>query len=53
MRRRFGFPNSANDTPELLEFFRVLKEDGFLNADKPFSMKVMAYDEFRVRRAEE
>ncbi len=33
---RFGFPCSANDTPELLDFFRVLKAEGFLNADKPY-----------------
>ncbi len=33
---RFGFPNSANDTPELLDFFRVLKEEGFLNAENPY-----------------
>ena len=30
---RFGFPNSANDTAELLDFFRVLKAEGFFNAD--------------------
>ena len=33
---RFGFPNSANDTPELLDFFRVLKEEGFFNAEEPY-----------------
>jgi sugar phosphate isomerase/epimerase len=33
---RFGFPNSANDTPELLDFFRVLKEEGFFNAENPY-----------------
>jgi sugar phosphate isomerase/epimerase len=33
---RFGFPNSANNTAELLEFFRVLKEEGFLNAQNPY-----------------
>lgn len=32
---RFGFPNSANDTAELLDFFRVVKEEGFLNAQNP------------------
>ena len=26
---RFGFPGSANDTAELLDFFRVLKQEGF------------------------
>jgi sugar phosphate isomerase/epimerase len=33
---RFGFPNSANDTEELLDFFRVLKEEGFFNAQNPY-----------------
>ncbi len=33
---RFGFPNSANDTPELLDFFRVLKREGFFCADNPY-----------------
>ena len=33
---RFGFPDSANDTPELLDFFRVLKEEGFFNAENPY-----------------
>jgi sugar phosphate isomerase/epimerase len=30
----FGYPNSANDTEELLEFFRVLKEEGFFRKDE-------------------
>ncbi len=33
---RFGFPNSANDTAELLDFFRVLRDEGFLNAEAPY-----------------
>lgn len=33
---RFGFPNSANDIPELLDFFTVLKEEGFFNAQNPY-----------------
>ena len=33
---RFGFPNSANSTEELLEFFRVLKEEGFFDARDPY-----------------
>lgn len=33
---RFGFPNSANDMPELLDFFTVLKEEGFFNAKNPY-----------------
>ena len=38
----FGYPNSANDTEELLDFLRVLKAEGFFNADAPlvFSMEV-------------
>ena len=32
---RFGYPDSANDTPELLQFFRVLKEEGFFRKDDP------------------
>ncbi|WP_058485105.1 sugar phosphate isomerase/epimerase family protein [Defluviitalea phaphyphila] len=33
---RFGFPNSANDTQELLDFFKVLKEEGFFDAENPY-----------------
>ena len=33
---RFGFPRSANDTAELLDFFRVLKAEGFLDARNPY-----------------
>ena len=33
---RFGFPESANDTPELLDFFRVLKEEGFFCSEAPY-----------------
>ncbi len=33
---RFGYPESANDTEQLLEFFKVLKEEGFLNKDRPY-----------------
>ena len=32
---RFGFPNSANATAELLDFFRVLKSEGFFDAENP------------------
>lgn len=37
---RFGFPNSANDTPELLDFFKVLKEEGFFRADDPYVLSI-------------
>ena len=33
---RFGFPDSANDTVQLLDFFRELKEEGFLDAANPY-----------------
>lgn len=33
---RFGFPRSANDTAELLDFFRVLKAEGFFDARNPY-----------------
>lgn len=40
--QRFGYPGSANDIPELLDYLRVLKEEGFFNALDPmvFSMEV-------------
>lgn len=31
----FGYPNSANDTPELLDYLRVLKQEGFFDAERP------------------
>ena len=37
---RFGYPNSANDTPELLDFLRVLKEEGFFNAEEPYVLSM-------------
>lgn len=37
---RFGFPNSANDTPELLEFFKVLKEEGFFRPENPYVLSL-------------
>lgn len=36
MHPRFGFPESANDTEELLEFFRVLKAEGFFCEKAPY-----------------
>ncbi len=32
---RFGFPNSANDVEELVDFFTVLKEEGFFRPNDP------------------
>lgn len=37
---RFGYPNSANDTPELLDYLRVLKEEGFFNAEEPYVLSM-------------
>jgi sugar phosphate isomerase/epimerase len=34
--QRFGFPNSSNDTAQLLDFLRVLKNEGFFNAEEPY-----------------
>ncbi len=33
---RFGFPNGANDVDELVEFFKVLKQEGFFCPDDPY-----------------
>ncbi len=42
---RLGFPNSANDTEEVLDFLEVLKREGFFNAKDPmvFSLEVMPF----------
>lgn len=32
---RFGFPNGANDVPQLMEFLKILKEINFLNSGNP------------------
>ena len=37
---RFGYPNSANDTAGLLDYFRVLKEEGFFNAENPYVLSM-------------
>lgn len=37
---RFGFPNSANDVEELVDFFTVLKEEGFFNAKDPYVLSL-------------
>lgn len=37
---RFGFPESANDTMELLDFFRVVKEEGFFNSAEPYVLSI-------------
>ena len=37
---RFGYPNSANDTEELLDYLRVMKEEGFFNAENPYVLSM-------------
>lgn len=37
---RMGYPNSANDIPELVDFLRVLKEEGFFNAENPYVLSM-------------
>lgn len=43
---RFGFPESANDTRQLTEFFTVLKEEGFFHKEEPYvlSLEVKPWD---------
>lgn len=35
---RFGFPNSSNDTTELLVYLRCLRKNGFFNAEQPYTL---------------
>lgn len=37
---RFGYPNSANDVEELRDFFTVLKEEGFFDAENPYVLSL-------------
>lgn len=37
---RLGYDNSANDIPELLDYLRVLKEEGFFNAEEPYVLSM-------------
>lgn len=37
---RMGYPNSANDTAELVDFLRVLKEEGFFNVETPYVLSM-------------
>lgn len=36
----FGYPGGANDTGQLLEFFQVLREEGFFRADEPLVLSM-------------
>lgn len=40
MHPRFGFPDSANDTSELLDYFTVLKKEGFFHAENPYVLSI-------------
>jgi len=42
---RLGFPHSANDTEQVLDYLRVLKKEGFFRADDPLvlSMEVSPF----------
>lgn len=37
---RFGFPDSANDVKELVNFFNVLKLEGFFNSENPYVLSI-------------
>lgn len=37
---RMGYPNSANDVPELLDYLRVLRQEGFFNAEEPYVLSM-------------
>lgn len=37
---RFGFPNSANDVEQLVDFFNVLAEEGFLREKDPLVLSL-------------
>lgn len=36
----FGYPNSANDTQELLDYLRVLREEGFFRPSEPLVLSM-------------
>ena len=37
---RLGYPESANDVPELLDYLRVLKQEGFFDAENPYVLSM-------------
>jgi sugar phosphate isomerase/epimerase len=37
---RMGYPNSANDTAELVDYLKVLKEEGFFDAENPYVLSM-------------
>ncbi|MCL1818702.1 MAG: sugar phosphate isomerase/epimerase, partial [Spirochaetaceae bacterium] len=36
--QRFGFPGGSNDVPEVLDFLRVLRNEGFFCAENPYPL---------------
>ena len=40
LHQRLGYPNSANDVYELYDYLKVLKEEGFFNADEPMVLSM-------------
>lgn len=37
---RLGYPDSANDTPELIDYLTVLKKEGFFHAEEPMVLSM-------------
>lgn len=37
---RLGYPDSANDVEELYDYLKVLKEEGFFNAEEPYVLSM-------------
>ena len=37
---RMDYPNSANNTVELFDYLRVLKNEGFFNAERPYMLSI-------------
>lgn len=37
---RFGYPNSANDTAELVDYLTILKQEGFFNPENPMVLSM-------------
>lgn len=37
---RMGYPESANDIPELVDYLQVLKEEGFFDAENPYVLSM-------------
>ncbi len=40
LHQRFGYLGSANDVPQLYDYLKVLREEGFFNADNPMVLSM-------------